>query len=108
MNFTGIWLGLFALFAIGIGFVWVIKLEYHVGAHIARLVAVCGGIIILASLFIPNFFVSALVGVLGGSIVWGAAELPEQRQRVEKGLFPANPKRRNHRPAQTGNKGDDQ
>jgi hypothetical protein len=91
MNFTGVLLGLFAAFVIGIGFIWVIKLEYYVGAHVARLVAVFGVFIILASLFMPNFVTSSLVGVLGGSIVWGATELPDQQKRVARGIFPANP-----------------
>ena len=33
MNTTGIFIGLFTVLAIGLGFVWVIKLEYYVGAQ---------------------------------------------------------------------------
>jgi hypothetical protein len=93
MNLSGVYLGLFMLVAIGIGFVWVIKLEFYVGAHIWKWVLALGIILSLASLWIPSFWVSALTGILGGSIAWGATELPDQEERVKRGDFPANPKR---------------
>jgi hypothetical protein len=93
MNLTGIYLGLFMLFCIGFGFVWVIKIEYYLGAGVWKIVLVAGLIICLASLFMPNFVASALLGIFGGSVVWGATELPGQAERVQRGLFPSNPKR---------------
>jgi L-lactate permease len=93
MNFTGLSLGLFMLFAIGIGFFWVIRVEYHLGAGVWKWVLIAGLLICLASLFIPSFTGSALLGIIGGSVVWGATELPGQEERVRKGLFPANPRR---------------
>ncbi len=93
MNFAGIILAVFMLFAIGFGFFWVIKLEYHLGANIWKAVLVIGLLICLASLFMPYFWNSALLGIFGGSIVWGATEFTEQEKRVQRGLFPANPKR---------------
>ena len=93
MNFTGILSGLFMLLMIGFGFFWVIKLEYYVGAHIWKWVLAVGVIICLASLWVPFFWGSALLGISGGSIIWGATELPDQEERVRKGMFPANLKR---------------
>ena len=93
LNFTGLYLGLFMLLAIGVGFLWVIKLEYYVGAHIWKWVLVVGILLCLGSLWMPSFWGSATLGITGGSIAWGATELPEQKKRVERGLFPANPKR---------------
>lgn len=93
MNITGLLLGLFMLFAIGFGFWWVIRLEYHVGAHVWKAVLPSGLLVCLVSLFVPSFWGSALLGILGGSLVWGATELPGQAERVQRGLFPANPKR---------------
>lgn len=81
------------LFCIGFGFWWVIKLEYYLGAGVWKIVLVGGVLVCLASLWMPNFTVSALVGIFGGSVVWGATELPGQAERVQRGLFPANPKR---------------
>ncbi len=94
MNTTGIFFGLFAAIAIGIGFVWVIKLEYYVGAHTAKAVAALGIAITLVSIFVPGFTFSAVLGVLGGTVVWGATELPDQEKRVARGMFPANPDKR--------------
>jgi hypothetical protein len=93
MNPTGLILGLFMLFCIGFGFLWVIKLEYYFGARIWKAVLLAGILICLASLLMPNFTASALLGIFGGSVVWGATELPGQAERVRRGLFPANPKR---------------
>jgi hypothetical protein len=91
VNFSGLYLGLFMLFSIGFGFFWVIKLEYYWGARLWKAVLGVGLLICLASLFTPSFAVSALLGILGGSVVWGATELPPQEERVQRGLFPANP-----------------
>ena len=93
MNLTGLYLGIYMLFMIGVGFWWVIKLEFLVGAHIWKGVLALGLILTLVSLFLPNFWASALVGIFGGSVVWGATELPDQEERVKRGIFPANPKR---------------
>ena len=81
------------LLAIGIGFLWVIKLEYYVGAHIWKWVLAFGILLCLGSLWMPSFWSSALLGITGGSIVWGATELPDQEKRVRRGVFPAKPKR---------------
>jgi hypothetical protein len=96
MNTTGILFGLFTFLAIGLGFVWVIKLEYYVGARAAWAVAAVGAALVLTSLFVPGFTPSAILGVLGGTLFWGATELPEQEKRVAKGLFPANPRKQAH------------
>ena len=93
MNLTGLLLGLFMLFAIGFGFFWVIKLEYYLGAQVWKGVLAGGLLICLASLFMPTFLAAALLGIFGGSVVWGATELPGQEQRVRRGLFPSNPRR---------------
>lgn len=93
MNWTGIALGLFSALAIGLGFVWVIRFEYLVGAYRWKWVATFGLLVCLASLFMPNFLMSGLVGIAGGSIVWGAMELPHQEERVDHGLFKAHPDR---------------
>ncbi len=92
-NFNGIFMSLFTLIAIGLGFVWVIKLEYYIGAQVAKWVAILGGLLIVGSLFIPNFTLSAMVGIVGGTMVWGATEFSAQEERVKQGIFPANPRK---------------
>lgn len=93
MNPSGLLLGLFLLLAIGFGFFWVIKIEYYLGAEVWRGVLAAGILVCLASLLLANFWASAILGILGGSIVWGATELPAQADRARRGLFPQNPKR---------------
>ncbi len=93
-------IGFLTLFAIGAGFFWVIKLEFYVGAHIWKGVLALGAALCLISLIIPSFWGSALVGVIGGSIVWGATELPDQEKRVTRGIFPSNPNKKKRRGAQ--------
>ena len=93
MNLTGLTLGIFMLFCIGFGFFWVIKLEYYWGAQVWKLVLLAGLILCLASLFMPAFALSAIFGILGGSVIWGATEFPAQSERVQRGLFPPNPRR---------------
>lgn len=93
MNLAGLILGIFMLFCIGFGFFWVIKLEYFIGAGIWKQVLALGILICFLSLWMPNFYISALLGIFGGSVAWGATELPGQEERVQRGLFPANPKR---------------
>lgn len=93
MNLSGIYMGLFTFLAIGLGFLWVIKLEYYVGAHVAKLVGIVGVLVSGASLLVPSFYLSAVIGIVGGTIFWGATELPDQEKRVAAGMFKANPKR---------------
>lgn len=93
MNLTGLYLSLFMLFAIGMGFLWVIKLEYYLGAGVWKAVLGLGMVLSVGSIVMPTFVSSAVMGILGGSIVWGATELPDQEERVKQGHFPANPNR---------------
>jgi hypothetical protein len=95
LNWTGIIFGLFSALAIGLGFVWVIRFEYLVGAYRWKWVLAVGIAMIAASMFMPNFAMAALLGITGGSITWGAVELPHQEERVDHGLFRAHPDRAN-------------
>ena len=94
MNFSGLLLALFTLFAIGIGFFWVIKLEYYVGAKVDKLVFALGCIVTALSLFVGPPMLSAIVGIVGGTVIWGATELKDQEKRVAAGMFKANPRRK--------------
>ena len=77
INLNGVFLGFFMLFVIGIGFLWVIKLEYYVGAWVWKGVLALGVLICLASLFVLDFTASALLGIFGGSVVWGSNWRPD-------------------------------
>ncbi|MCE1255135.1 MAG: DUF4491 family protein [Anaerolineae bacterium] len=78
---------------VGFGFFWVIKLEYYFGAKPFGLVLTIGFILIVISLFVGDFTISALLGIFAGTVLWGAIELPHQEERVRDGIFPVNPAR---------------
>jgi hypothetical protein len=46
------------------------------------------------ALFVEEVFWSALLGIVGFSSFWTIKELFEQEERVRKGWFPKNPRRK--------------
>ncbi len=94
MYFSGLLVGVVAFLLIGVFHVVVIKGEYHFGKRIWPLFAVIGVISVIASLFIENITVGVLVAVFGITCIWTIKELFEQEERVKKGWFPENPKRK--------------
>ena len=96
VNIEGLVLGASAFLCIGMFHPLVIKAEYHFGVKIwwafliAGIVAVCG------SLFVENTYLSAFLGIFAFSAFWGIGEVFKQRQRVLKGWFPKNPKRKDY------------
>ena len=85
MNFVGLLLGAGAFLCIGIFHPLVIKAEYYFGV---RSWWVCG------SLFVENTYLSIFLGIFAFSAFWGIGEVFKQRERVRKGWFPMNPKRK--------------
>jgi len=49
---------------------------------------------VVASLSIDNVILSSLLGVFAFSSFWTIKEVFEQEERVQKGWFPKNPKRK--------------
>jgi hypothetical protein len=91
MNFFGLALGLASLLIIGLGFVWVIRSEYYLGYLWWPYILGLGILLVTGSLLVPSLWGSALVGILGASLIWGATELKEQAIRAEIGWYPFNP-----------------
>lgn len=94
MNFTGIIIALLSIFTIGIFHPVVIKTEYYTGTKYWWVFVVAGITCLAAALFIENTIVSSVLGIAGASFLWSVHELFEQRNRVKKGWFPMNPKRK--------------
>lgn len=94
MNFQGIIIGVVSFLIIGIFHPIVIKGEYYFGKKIWPIFLLLGIVFIILSLNIKGQAVSALFGVTGFSWIWGIHELIEQEERVKKGWFPKNPKRK--------------
>ena len=92
MNFFGLGLGLGTLLIIGLGFGWVIKGEYYFGYLWWPYVLGLGVALVFGSLLIPTAWGSALLGVVGASLIWGSTELKEQAVRGELGWYPFNPR----------------
>ena len=94
MNLNGIIIGVAAFFCIGIFHPIVIKCEYYFSWRVWPVFLVAGILCLIGSMMIENTMLSSVVGVLGCSCLWSILELRQQARRVEKGWFPANPKRK--------------
>lgn len=92
MNFFGPLLGVATLLIIGFGFTWVIRGEYVLGYLWWPYFMGLGVILVIGSLFVPGVWESALLGITGGSLIWGSTEFKEQAVRAEIGWYPYNPK----------------
>lgn len=93
-NLTGVVIGLLSFLIIGIFHPIVVKCEYYFGSRCRWWFVVFGIIGIAGSLFVADFFWSTLLAVLSFSSLWSAKEIKEQEERVRKGWFPRNPRRR--------------
>ena len=92
--FTGLGIGLATFLIIGLFHPVVIKAEYYWGTKCWWTFLVLGTIGVIASLVVENVFISALLGVFSFSSFWTIKEVFEQKERVKKGWFPRNPKRK--------------
>ena len=93
MNFIGLIIAVVTFLTIGLFHPIVIKAEYYFGTHCWWVFLLAGIAFICGSLFVENQTLSTILGVIGCSCLWSILELFEQRKRVERGWFPANPKR---------------
>ncbi|MBE6072333.1 MAG: DUF4491 family protein [Clostridium butyricum] len=94
MQFNGIIMGVAIFFIIGVFHPIVIKAEYFFTKKIWPVFLITGLIFVLISLFCENDMISILLGVLGFTCFWSIKEIFEQEERVKKGWFPKNPKRK--------------
>lgn len=94
MYFEGIIIAIATFLIIGIFHPIVIKSEYYWGVRCWPLFAVAGIALLGVSLYLSNTLVASVVGVTGCSCLWSILELFEQKERVRKGWFPMNPKRK--------------
>lgn len=105
MNFTGLIIAVITFLVIGLFHPIVIKGEYHFGTRCWWVFALAGIAFIAASLVVEDGIVSPVLGVVGCSCVWSILEIFEQKERVEKGWFPMNPKRKaEYKPKSTTDK----
>ena len=94
LNFSGIIIGVATFLIIGLFHPLVIKAEYYIGVKSWWLFLLLGIVSAVASLLVSDLTLSILLGVVAFSSFWSIGEVFEQKKRVEKGWFPANPKKR--------------
>jgi branched-subunit amino acid transport protein len=94
LNFSGIIIGVVTFLVIGLFHPLVIKAEYYIGVKSWWLFLLLGIVSGVASLLVANLTLSILLGVVAFSSFWSIGEVFEQKKRVEKGWFPANPKKK--------------
>lgn len=94
MSFTGIITGFVTFLIIGLFHPLVIKGEYYFGVRCWWAFLVAGIVTGVLSLIVSNLYCSIILGVVSFSSFWSILEVFEQRERVHKGWFPKNPKRK--------------
>lgn len=94
MYFQGLVIAIATFLTIGLFHPIVIKSEYYFGVKCWPVFAILGIVFIVVSMMIANVMLSSVLGVIGCSLFWSILELFEQRERVRKGWFPMNPKRK--------------
>lgn len=94
MYFQGIIIAIATFLIIGMFHPIVIKSEYRWGTRCWPVFALIGVALLAVSLFISNVLLASVIGVTGCSALWSILEIFEQRERVRKGWFPMNPKRK--------------
>ncbi|MDE5628232.1 MAG: DUF4491 family protein [Muribaculaceae bacterium] len=92
LNLEGLLVGLATFLIIGVFHPLVIKGEYYFGTSCWKAFLALGIVTGIASLFLHGV-PGILAGVVAFSSLWSIKEVFEQRERVRKGWFPANPKR---------------
>ncbi|HIT14846.1 MAG TPA: DUF4491 family protein [Candidatus Avimuribaculum pullicola] len=93
-NLLGLAIGLCTFLIIGMFHPIVIKCEYHFGTACWWWFLLLGLACIALSVWVGNVLLSALLGVTAFSSFWSILEIFEQQERVRKGWFPRNPKRK--------------
>ena len=90
-HLAGLFIGICTFLIIGLFHPVVVKAEYYWGWWIFLVLGIAG---VVASLSIDNVILSSLLGVFAFSSFWTIKEVFEQEERVQKGWFPKNPKRK--------------
>ncbi len=94
LYYSGLIIAASTFLIIGLFHPIVIKVEYHSGTRYWWVFLLLGVAAVAAALLTPHVIMSSCLGVLGASLLWSIGELFEQRQRVKRGWFPMNPKRK--------------
>ncbi len=98
MSWTGLLIGLSVFVITGLLHPVVIKCEYYFGKRCWPVFAALGLVCCTISLLWAHIIGSILFAVLGFSFFWAVKEQLAQEERVKKGWFTGNPKKRGAAP----------
>jgi hypothetical protein len=84
LQWAGPVLALTTFVTIGIGHVLVRYLQAHFGTRPAIPFFISGGIVLIVSLFTPNHLISAILGLIGITLVWDGIEIYRQEKRMRR------------------------
>lgn len=93
-HLMGLIIGICTFLIIGIFHPIVIKAHYYWGTGCWWIFLLLGIVGMILSIIISEILWSALLGVISFSSFWTIKELFEQEERVRKGWFPKNPRRK--------------
>lgn len=93
-NLLGLVIGAATFLVIGLFHPIVIKAEYHLGTRCWWAFLLAGVALAAATLWVDNVLAGAVLGVTACSCFWSILEVFQQQERVRKGWFPRNPRRR--------------
>ncbi len=93
MHFTGLFIGICTFLIIGLFHPVVIKCYYYFGTRCWWWFLLLGIAALICSVLVESIFLQTLLGVFAFSSFWTIKEIFEQRDRVARGWFPANPDR---------------
>ncbi|MDE6176276.1 MAG: DUF4491 family protein [Paramuribaculum sp.] len=96
-HLLGLVIGISTFAVIGLFHPIVIKCEYYFGVGCWWWFLIAGIAFAAASFMIESVLWSSICGVVAFSSFWTIKEIFDQRKRVEKGWFPANPRRTERR-----------
>lgn len=93
-HLNGLFIGICTFLIIGLFHPVVVKAEYYWGTCCWWIFLLLGIAGLVGSVLTDSLLLASLLGVFAFSSFWTIKELFEQRQRVRKGWFPMNPKRK--------------
>ena len=94
LGLSGLFIGICTFLIIVLFHTIVVKAEYYWGTRCWWIFLLLGLAGVAASICVDNILCSSLLGVFAFSSFWTIKEVFEQEERVKKGWFPKNPKRK--------------
>jgi len=94
LNLNGVIIGAAAFMSIALGRYLTIQAEYHFSRKFWKVFLILCLLLVFGALVTSYFTVSAILSILGFTFLWGIGEIIEQEERVRKGWYPQNPKRK--------------